>query len=91
MSGDVLVSYFPWNAEISNANSDSLDLANVNRTFLRGLQPTEVDGVAQFRTKFPGHYSSRATHIHIRKFTVWVNLFLLVPGKKGDCVEDSQC
>ncbi|KAF4624773.1 hypothetical protein G7Y89_g13396 [Cudoniella acicularis] len=41
------------------------DPTNINNTFLRGLQPTDSDGVAQFQTLFPGHYTSRATHIHV--------------------------
>ncbi|KAK0103904.1 hypothetical protein ONS96_005012 [Cadophora gregata f. sp. sojae] len=34
-------------------------------TFLRGIQPTDSDGVASFETIFPGHYSGRAIHIHL--------------------------
>ena len=37
----------------------------LNSTFLRGVQATDSDGVAQFDTIFPGHYTGRATHIHI--------------------------
>ncbi|KAH7403122.1 Intradiol ring-cleavage dioxygenase [Cadophora sp. MPI-SDFR-AT-0126] len=40
------------------------DPSNINNTFMRGLQPTDGDGVASFTTLFPGHYSGRATHIH---------------------------
>jgi protocatechuate 3,4-dioxygenase beta subunit len=50
---------------ISNGNGNSADLSNLNNTFLRGLQPTDADGVAQFDSIFPGHYSGRATHIHV--------------------------
>ena len=31
---------------------------------MRGLQKTDKDGILQFQTIFPGHYTSRATHIH---------------------------
>lgn len=34
-------------------------------TFLRGVQQTDKDGVVNFDTNFPGHYSGRATHEHI--------------------------
>ena len=34
-------------------------------TYLRGVQPTNKDGVVNFDTLFPGHYSGRATHEHI--------------------------
>lgn len=50
---------------VANGNGDSSDAANINATFLRGLQPTDSLGVAQFTTLFPGHYTSRANHIHV--------------------------
>lgn len=34
-------------------------------TFLRGVQVTDSDGVVNFDTLFPGHYSGRASHTHI--------------------------
>lgn len=49
----------------ASGNGDSSDTSNLNATFLRGIQKTDADGVAQFETLFPGHYTSRATHIHI--------------------------
>lgn len=54
-----------YSGVVSEGNGDVSDLSNINATFLRGLQPTQYDGVAQFTTIFPGHYTSRATHIHI--------------------------
>ncbi|KAI0317724.1 Intradiol ring-cleavage dioxygenase [Amylostereum chailletii] len=50
---------------VANGNGDSTNENNWNTTFLRGIQETNEDGVAQFLTVFPGHYTSRATHIHI--------------------------
>jgi protocatechuate 3,4-dioxygenase beta subunit len=50
---------------VANGNGDSSDAANINATFLRGLQATDAQGVAQFSTLFPGHYTSRANHIHV--------------------------
>src|SRR3569833_1459895 len=41
------------------------DKAILNRTFLRGAQMTDNDGVVQFETIFPGHYTGRATHVHM--------------------------
>jgi protocatechuate 3,4-dioxygenase beta subunit len=35
-------------------------------TFLRGLQPTDQRGMCAFRTIYPGWYSSRTVHIHLR-------------------------
>lgn len=43
----------------------SSDPSNINATFLRGVQTTDSDGVAQFETVFPGHYTGRATHVHV--------------------------
>lgn len=34
-------------------------------TFLRGIQKTDEDGVAQWLSIFPGHYTGRTTHVHI--------------------------
>jgi len=35
-------------------------------TFLRGIQMTGADGAASFRTIFPGWYTGRAVHIHLK-------------------------
>jgi protocatechuate 3,4-dioxygenase beta subunit len=37
-----------------------------DQTFMRGLQITGADGVAEFRTIYPGWYPSRTTHVHIK-------------------------
>jgi protocatechuate 3,4-dioxygenase beta subunit len=37
-----------------------------NPTFLRGMQPTDANGVATFNTIYPGWYQGRATHIHMK-------------------------
>ncbi|KIY66130.1 aromatic compound dioxygenase [Cylindrobasidium torrendii FP15055 ss-10] len=50
---------------VASGNGDSSDESNLNKTWLRGLQATNEDGVAQWLTVFPGHYTSRATHVHI--------------------------
>jgi protocatechuate 3,4-dioxygenase beta subunit len=50
---------------VASGNGDSSDTSNLNATFLRGLQPTDAEGVAQFTTLFPGHYTGRANHIHV--------------------------
>jgi protocatechuate 3,4-dioxygenase beta subunit len=41
------------------------DPKNGLNTFLRGMQPTDTAGVAQFTTLFPGHYTGRTAHIHV--------------------------
>ena len=35
-------------------------------TFCRGAQVTNADGVAQFRTVYPGWYPGRTPHIHVK-------------------------
>jgi protocatechuate 3,4-dioxygenase beta subunit len=46
-----------------------------DRAFLRGRQPTGTDGIAAFRTIYPGWYPGRTVHIHLmahvggRRFT----------------------
>jgi protocatechuate 3,4-dioxygenase beta subunit len=36
------------------------------RKFLRGYQMTDADGVVQFMTIYPGWYSDRAVHVHVK-------------------------
>ena len=39
-------------------------------TFLRGVQLTNAEGVAEFDTIYPGWYAGRALHIHLKVFNV---------------------
>ena len=36
------------------------------QTFMRGIQRTDADGLAQFKTIYPGWYTGRAVHIHVK-------------------------
>ncbi|KAJ5652986.1 hypothetical protein N7507_010412 [Penicillium longicatenatum] len=59
-----------WNANATGVYSGILEQGNYaadgwNSTFLRGIQPSDKDGVAVFDTTFPGHYTGRATHTHL--------------------------
>jgi protocatechuate 3,4-dioxygenase beta subunit len=36
------------------------------RTFLRGIQRTNAQGIASFQTIYPGWYRGRAVHIHVK-------------------------
>lgn len=49
---------------VAEGNGNAADLANHQRTFLRGVQKTNADGIVTFDTLFPGHYDSRTTHYH---------------------------
>ncbi|KAJ4347281.1 uncharacterized protein N0V89_011221 [Didymosphaeria variabile] len=71
---------------VASGNGESSDETNINNTFLRGIQKTDADGVAQFETTFPGHYTSRATHIHLMVHT---NATLYVNGTLGNNVSSS--
>ena len=37
--------------------------------FLRGIQPTDNNGMAEFTTIYPGWYEGRAIHIHLKVHT----------------------
>jgi len=37
-----------------------------SRTFMRGIQRTNADGIATFKTVYPGWYSGRTVHIHVK-------------------------
>ncbi|KAH8822777.1 aromatic compound dioxygenase [Flagelloscypha sp. PMI_526] len=39
--------------------------ANLQQNHHRGIQATDSDGVVQFLTHFPGHYTGRTAHIHV--------------------------
>nr|ANH20401.1 catechol dioxygenase 4 [Endoconidiophora polonica] len=54
---------------VSSGNGNKEDTTNLDNTWLRGIQETNDDGVANFKSVFPGHYTSRATHIHIMVHT----------------------
>ncbi|KAM5346171.1 hypothetical protein ACJ41O_009176 [Fusarium nematophilum] len=54
-----------YSGVIAGANGNPSDESNVDTTWLRGIQRTDCDGVAHFHSIFPGHYTSRATHIHL--------------------------
>ncbi|XP_055350136.1 uncharacterized protein LOC129596795 [Paramacrobiotus metropolitanus] len=49
---------------VAKDNGNAADLKNINTTFLRGLQPTNNEGITQFITIVPGHYPGRTNHIH---------------------------
>ncbi|KAL1856026.1 hypothetical protein Plec18170_003894 [Paecilomyces lecythidis] len=54
-----------YSGVVESGNGNSNDAANINTTFLRGIQKTDQDGVVRFNTIFPGHYSGRTNHHHL--------------------------
>ncbi|KAI1853982.1 hypothetical protein JX265_003695 [Neoarthrinium moseri] len=55
-----------WHCNATGVYSgvSSTGQGGLDSTWLRGIAKTDTDGVAQFETVFPGHYTGRATHIH---------------------------
>ncbi|KAF1323061.1 hypothetical protein FI667_g10798, partial [Globisporangium splendens] len=54
-----------YSGVIASGNGNSADTTNIDKTFNRGLAPTDSSGIVSFATTFPGHYTGRATHIHV--------------------------
>ena len=50
----------------ASGNGDDSDNTNLDATFLRGIQPTDVNGIVQFQTVFPGHYTGKSGHDLLR-------------------------
>ena len=55
---------------VASGNGNSNDSSNIDKTFLRGITQADEDGVVKFDTLFPGHYTGRATHIHVMTHTL---------------------
>jgi len=54
-----------WHADAGGVYSGFGQGAD-NRTFMRGIQRTNAKGLAIFRTVYPGWYSGRTVHIHVK-------------------------
>lgn len=59
-----------YSGVVASGNGDSSDETNLDNTFLRGINQADESGVVQFDTLFPGHYTGRATHIHVMTHTL---------------------
>jgi protocatechuate 3,4-dioxygenase beta subunit len=55
-----------WHCDAGGLYSDESANGTVGQTFLRGVQLTNKKGHATFETVYPGHYTGRATHIHLK-------------------------
>jgi len=57
-----------WHCDALGIYSDVRDrsFTTVGKTFLRGYQATDANGMAQFTTIYPGWYQGRTVHIHFR-------------------------
>jgi protocatechuate 3,4-dioxygenase beta subunit len=55
-----------WHASAGGKYSGEEANDTVGRTFLRGIQRTDAEGLALFQTVYPGWYPGRAVHIHVK-------------------------
>jgi protocatechuate 3,4-dioxygenase beta subunit len=55
-----------WHADAAGAYSGEQMNGTVGRTFMRGIQRTDAHGLARFDTVYPGWYTGRAVHIHVK-------------------------
>ncbi|PSN59373.1 protocatechuate 3,4-dioxygenase beta subunit [Corynespora cassiicola Philippines] len=60
------------NSTWTGGSFQDLDLHSENSTWLRGMWPTDNNGVMEMTTIFPGYYIQRTVHIHLRAFKDWV-------------------
>ncbi len=54
-----------WHADAAG-NYSGFGAGSSSRTFLRGVQKTNRNGIARFTTIYPGWYQGRAVHIHLK-------------------------
>ena len=55
-----------WHCDAGGLYSDESSNGTSGQTYLRGVQLTNKKGFATFQTVYPGHYTGRATHIHLK-------------------------
>lgn len=56
----------PLPGQVVTSESVPHDVVAPEESFLRGAQRTDAQGLCEFRTVYPGWYSSRTVHIHLR-------------------------
>jgi protocatechuate 3,4-dioxygenase beta subunit len=57
-----------WHCDAGGTYPGFAQEGTEGRTFLRGIQRTNAKGMATFETIYPGWYSGRAVHIHVRVY-----------------------
>jgi len=53
-----------WQCDKDGVYSDFSRENTMGKTWLRGMQRTDVDGMCSFKSIFPGWYNGRITHLH---------------------------
>src|SRR5207253_9136450 len=54
-----------WHADAAGVYS-GFGAGAGSRTFMRGIQRTDAKGLAVFRTVYPGWYTGRTVHVHVK-------------------------
>jgi protocatechuate 3,4-dioxygenase beta subunit len=54
-----------WHCDAAGTYS-GFGAGRTSRTFMRGIQRTNADGIATFKTVYPGWYAGRTVHIHVK-------------------------
>ena len=57
-----------WHCDAGGTYSGFAQEGTEGRTFLRGIQRTDRNGLATFKTVYPGWYSGRTVHVHVRVY-----------------------
>jgi len=55
-----------WHANAPGQYSGFPSEGTAGMTWLRGIQATDAEGIACFETVYPGWYTGRTTHIHLK-------------------------
>lgn len=82
-----------WHCDVDGDYSAFLDGtpgdAGPGTTFLRGSQTANEEGIVEFLTNYPGWYTGRAVHIHIKVHVegdTWLTTQLYLPDEVTDQV-----
>ncbi|KAI1337331.1 Intradiol ring-cleavage dioxygenase [Xylariaceae sp. FL0016] len=62
---EILIDIWACNSTGVYSGVSATGQGGLNTTHGRGIQETDEDGVVQFDTLFPGHYTGRTPHIHL--------------------------
>jgi protocatechuate 3,4-dioxygenase beta subunit len=55
-----------WHCDALGVYSGEPSEGSEGKTYLRGIQLTDGNGLAEFATIYPGQYPGRTTHIHVK-------------------------
>jgi protocatechuate 3,4-dioxygenase beta subunit len=58
-----------WHCDALGVYSGEPSEGSEDETYLRGIQLTDANGLARFKTIYPGQYPGRTTHVHLKVHT----------------------